>query len=42
MERRAYYRNKTLPWLLIAPQLILVFVFFYWPTAQALFWAVTL
>ena len=42
MERRAYYRNKTLPWLLIAPQLLLVFVFFYWPTAQALFWAVTL
>ena len=42
MERRAYYRNKTLPWLLIAPQLLLVFVFFYWPTAQALYWAVTL
>jgi sn-glycerol 3-phosphate transport system permease protein len=42
MERRAYYRNKTLPWLLIAPQVLLVFVFFYWPTAQALFWAVTL
>lgn len=42
MERRAFYRNKTLPWLLIAPQVLLVFVFFYWPTAQALFWAVTL
>ena len=42
MERRAYYRNGTLPWLLIAPQLILVFVFFYWPTSQALFWAFTL
>lgn len=42
MERRAYYRNKLLPWLLIAPQLLLVLVFFYWPTAQALFWAFTL
>lgn len=42
MERRAVYRNKALPWLLIAPQLILVLVFFYWPTAQALFWAFTL
>lgn len=42
MERRAYYRNGTLPWLLIAPQLILVLVFFYWPTSQALYWAFTL
>ena len=42
MERRAYYRGKTLPWLLIAPQLLLVLVFFYWPTSQALYWAFTL
>jgi sn-glycerol 3-phosphate transport system permease protein len=42
MERRAYYNNGVLPWLLIAPQLILVLVFFYWPTTQALFWAFTL
>jgi sn-glycerol 3-phosphate transport system permease protein len=42
MERRAFYRNKTLPWLLLAPQLLLVLVFFYWPTSQALFWAFTL
>ena len=42
MERRAYYRNGTLPWLLIAPQLLLVLVFFYWPTAQAMYWAFTL
>jgi sn-glycerol 3-phosphate transport system permease protein len=32
----------VLPWVLIAPQLILVLVFFYWPTAQALYWAFTL
>ena len=42
MERRAYYNNGILPWLLIAPQLLLVLVFFYWPTSQALFWAFTL
>ncbi|WP_309084986.1 ABC transporter permease subunit [Chelativorans sp.] len=42
MERRAYYRNRLLPWLLIAPQLILIFVFFYWPASQALYWAFTL
>ena len=42
MERRAYYRKKGLPWLLIGPQLLLVLVFFYWPTSQALYWAFTL
>jgi sn-glycerol 3-phosphate transport system permease protein len=42
VERRAFYRSGTLPWLLIGPQLLLVLVFFYWPTAQALFWAFTL
>jgi sn-glycerol 3-phosphate transport system permease protein len=42
MERRAFYRNGSLPWLLLAPQLILVLVFFYWPTSQALYWAFTL
>jgi len=42
MERRAYYRNGVLPWLLLAPQLLLVLVFFYWPTTQALYWAFSL
>ncbi len=42
MERRAFFRNDTLPWLLIGPQLLLVLVFFYWPTSQALYWAFTL
>lgn len=42
MERTAYYRNRVLPWLLLAPQLLLVLVFFYWPTSQALYWAFTL
>jgi sn-glycerol 3-phosphate transport system permease protein len=42
MEKRAFFRNRTLAWLLIAPQLLLVFLFFYWPTSQALYWAFTL
>jgi len=42
LERTAYYRNRVLPWLLLAPQLLLVLVFFYWPTSQALYWAFTL
>ena len=42
MERRAYYRNGWMPWLLLSPQLLLVLVFFYWPTTQALYWAFSL
>jgi sn-glycerol 3-phosphate transport system permease protein len=42
LERTAYYRNRVLPWLLLTPQLLLVLVFFYWPTSQALYWAFTL
>ncbi len=42
MERRATFKNIWLAYLLIAPQLLLVFVFFYWPTGEALYWAVTL
>jgi sn-glycerol 3-phosphate transport system permease protein len=41
MERRATFRNLWLAAALIAPQLILVFVFFYWPASQAIYWAFT-
>lgn len=40
--RRAPFRSAWLPWALVAPQLLVVFVFFYWPAGQALFWAFTL
>lgn len=36
MEKRAVFNHKTLPWLLLAPQLAITFVFFFWPAAQAL------
>jgi len=42
MERRATFNSTWLAAALIAPQLALVFIFFYWPAAQSLFWALTL
>ncbi|MGL4576848.1 MAG: sn-glycerol-3-phosphate ABC transporter permease UgpA [Burkholderiaceae bacterium] len=40
MEKRVTYKNKWLPWALIAPQMIVVIVFFFWPAGQALFQSV--
>ena len=42
MEKRATFSNIWLAAALIAPQMLLVFVFFYWPSGEALYWAVTL
>jgi len=36
MEKRVLFRSPWLPWVLIAPQLIVVGVFFFWPAIQAL------
>jgi len=35
MNRRAVFPNRVLPYLLVAPQLAVVLVFFYWPAVQA-------
>ncbi|HEY0571584.1 MAG TPA: glycerol-3-phosphate transporter permease, partial [Enterovirga sp.] len=35
MEKRAVFGSRTLPYLLLAPQLAVTLVFFYWPAAQA-------
>jgi sn-glycerol 3-phosphate transport system permease protein len=35
-EKRVAYRSRWLPWLLLAPQGIVIGVFFFWPAAQAL------
>ncbi|MFC4167904.1 carbohydrate ABC transporter permease [Teichococcus aestuarii] len=40
--RRALFRSTWLPWALVLPQLLIIFVFFYWPTGEALYWAFTL
>ena len=35
MEKSAFFNNRLLPYLLLVPQLIITFVFFYWPASQA-------
>ena len=36
MEKRVFFRSAWLPWVLIAPQVVVIGVFFFWPAAQAL------
>jgi sn-glycerol 3-phosphate transport system permease protein len=36
MEKRVVFRSRWLPWLLLAPQVVVIAVFFFWPAAQAL------
>ena len=36
MEKRVFFRSTWLPWVLIAPQVLVIAVFFFWPAAQAL------
>ena len=35
MEKSATFNNRLLPYLLLAPQLAITFIFFYWPASQA-------
>ncbi len=39
-EKRVTFRRPLLPWLLVAPQLIITLVFFIWPASQALYQSV--
>lgn len=34
--KRVQFDRPLMPWLLLAPQLVIVAVFFYWPSAQAI------
>jgi sn-glycerol 3-phosphate transport system permease protein len=36
MQRRVTFNNKLLPYLLLAPQLAVTLVFFFWPAGQAI------
>ena len=36
MEKRVVFRSGWLPWLLLAPQMAVIGVFFFWPAAQAI------
>ncbi|MCH8997543.1 MAG: sn-glycerol-3-phosphate ABC transporter permease UgpA [Proteobacteria bacterium] len=37
MQKRVTFRNLWLPYLLLAPQIVITFIFFIWPASQALF-----
>ncbi len=36
MDKRVVFKSPWLPWVLIAPQVVVIAVFFFWPAAQAL------
>lgn len=36
MGKRVVFRHKTLPYLLLAPQIAITLIFFFWPAGQAL------
>ena len=40
VEKRVRFRSGWLPWALVAPQLVIVLVFFFWPAAQGLYFSV--
>jgi len=40
MEKRVTFTHRWLPWLLLAPQLVIVALFFFWPAGQALYQSV--
>lgn len=40
VEKRVRFRSAWLPWALVAPQMVIVLVFFFWPAAQALYYSV--
>jgi len=40
VEKRVRFKSAWLPWALIAPQMAIVLVFFFWPAAQALYQSV--
>ena len=35
-EKRVVFRSRWLPWALLAPQVFVIIVFFFWPAGQAL------
>ncbi|MEO8056793.1 MAG: sn-glycerol-3-phosphate ABC transporter permease UgpA [Burkholderiales bacterium] len=35
MEKRVRFNSAWLPWVLLAPQVVIIAVFFFWPAAQA-------
>jgi sn-glycerol 3-phosphate transport system permease protein len=42
VEKRVRFKSWWLPWVLVAPQMAVVLVFFFWPAGQALYQSVLL
>ncbi|MGB7480798.1 MAG: glycerol-3-phosphate transporter permease, partial [Burkholderiaceae bacterium] len=42
MEKRARFKSAWLPYALVAPQIAVTLVFFFWPAVQALYQSVLL
>jgi sn-glycerol 3-phosphate transport system permease protein len=40
MEKKVRFKSGWLPWVLLAPQLAIVLIFFFWPAGQALYQSV--
>ena len=40
MEKKVRFKSGWLPWVLIAPQLVVILIFFFWPAGQALYQSV--
>jgi len=40
VEKRVRFKSWWLPWALIAPQMAIILVFFFWPASQALYYSV--
>ena len=36
IEKRVFFRSRWLPWALLAPQVVVIIAFFFWPAGQAL------
>jgi len=39
VEKRVRFKSWWLPWALIAPQMVIILVFFFWPAGQALYFS---
>ena len=39
MEKRVVFQSKWLPYLLLAPQIAVTVIFFFWPAIQAVYWS---
>ena len=39
MEKRVVFQSRWLPYVLVAPQIAVTVIFFFWPAAQAVYWS---